>query len=208
MNKLVEVYVNNFENIKKYIVRKYKPIDVEDLMQEMFFILNDKQIDGRIKDDIYYLKYIYSTAYYTLIYKYSQYNKNKLDLASLNDLVNEDNENVELIDLIPTEDNIDERYIKLEELENDKQLQRYHWKIKRYINRLENKNLTLWYKIQLFKKYYFSKMTYRDIGSETGIHYTYVHKNIKEIKEILSKKYKDIKNIDAVLTLLRYGRNN
>lgn len=206
MNKLIEVFTKHYDTIKKTIISKYKIDDADDMMQELFLILYEKEIDTPITDDEYFLKYIYNTAFYTLIYKYSKYNKNKSkedlimdkEISDKGDRVNKDlliyNDTSEEIRLL---EELDTLTIRLDN------------KIRCFLNRKAQKSLTEWYKVELFKKYYYKKMSYRTIGQETNIHYTYVHLTVKTIyNEIVIKYKKDINNIRELITLIKYGRNN
>jgi len=206
MNKLINVFTTNYETIKKTITVRYNIEDSDDLMQELYLILADKNIDTPITDDEYFLKYIYNTAYYTFIYKYSKYNKNKTkESLMLDDEVN-DNGDTFNKDLLTYDDTSEQIALQAQLEKLTKKLDN---KIRCYLNRQANKGLTEWYKVELFKKYYFKKMSYRKIGEETNIHYTYVHLVVKVILNDIKTKYnKDIENIKEIITLLKYGRDN
>lgn len=206
MNKLIEVFTTNYETIKKTITARFNIEDSDDLMQELYLILAEKEIDTPITDDEYFLKYIYNTAYYTFIYKYSKYNKNKTKEDMVLD--NEVNDNGDIFnkDLLIYDDTTEQIKLQGQLEELTKKLDN---KIRCYLNRKASKCLTEWYKVELFKKYYFKKMSYRKIGKETNIHYTYVHLVCKVILNDIKTKYnKDIANIEEIITLLKYGRNN
>jgi len=203
MNKLLTLFTNNYDTIKKNIINKYNitPDDADDLMQELYIIFHNKNIDTPITDDEYFFKYIYNTAYYTFIYKYSAFNKNKSnkEMLILDNDISYKNETLNKDLLIY--DDTNERNEILQQIDIlTKQLDN---KIRCYLNRLEKKNITEWYKVQLFKKYYYGKKSYRDIGEETNIHYTYVHFVCKQLYKTISDKYKtEIKNIKHLLTLI------
>lgn len=206
MNKLIEVFTTNYETIKKTITARFNIEDSDDLMQELYLILAEKEIDTPITDDEYFLKYIYNTAYYTFIYKYSKYNKNKTKEDMVLD--NEVNDNGDIFnkDLLIYDDTTEQIKLQGQLEELTKKLDN---KIRCYLNRKASKCLTEWYKVELFKKYYFKKMSYRKIGKETNIHYTYVHLVCKVILNDIKTKYKnDIANIEEIITLLKYGRDN
>lgn len=203
MNKLIEVFTKNYETIKKVITKRFSIEDSDDLMQELYLILAEKNIDTPITDDEYFLKYIYNTAYYTFIYEYSKYNKNKTkEMVILDDTVTDDNINLNK-DLLMYDDTRNKIKLQEELEECTKSLDN---KIRCYLNRKAGKSLTEWYKIELFKKYYYKGMSYRKIGKETNIHYTYVHLVVTVIlKEIKVKYSNDIQNIERLITLIKYG---
>ena len=206
MSKLIEVFTKNYETIKKVITNRFNIDDSDDLMQELFLILADKNIDTPITDDEYFLKYIYNTAYYTFIYEYSKYNKNKSkEMMILDDTVADDNINLNK-DMLIYDDTTDK--IKLQQ-ELEEAVKGLDNKIRCYLNRQAAKSLTEWYKIELFKKYYYKGMSYRKIGTETNIHYTYVHLVVTTLLNHIKSKYNsDIENIERLITLIKYGSDD
>ena len=60
-----------------------------------------------------------------------------------------------------------------------------------YLKQKENKSVSDYHDVALFRYYKYNKLTYRQIQDETKIHYTYVFRAVKRVEEEIINKFKD-----------------